>query len=381
MKKYDAVVIHFGEIWLKGRNRGAFVSRLYNNVQSALKDEDYGELENARDRFVVHLNKKSDIESIQNRLKSVFGIAWFAPMIICSSKISDIMKNAKGLYGKKEKVRIVAHRSYKLLDYNSLDLVKKFIDSKSLGFELDKDAENEISINITKDNAFISNGRTKGAGGLPVGCSGKAVVLLSGGIDSPVASVYAMKKGLYPIYIHMHAFPKNEQAQKSKIGKILKNLEKYSGKQKSYFVPSHLFQAAVATTDKKYELILFKRFIYKLAKSIAEAENAEVIVTGDSLGQVASQTVKNLIASEHDIGLFVMRPLIGFDKQEIINEAKRLDTFALSIQKYPDVCSLRAKNPTTSANPKVIDGIYNECKLDTVLEQTIRKSLVVESSR
>jgi tRNA uracil 4-sulfurtransferase len=379
LEKSNMIVMHFGEIWLKGRNRGNFIKQLYHNIKFALKDERYDTLENARDRFVLHLNKSSDVDGIIDKLQRVFGIAWFAPVLYASTKPAEILKISAKLYKKGDKVRVEVRRSFKGLKYNSQELIAEFLKNKSkFPFTLDRDGDKELTINLTKDHAMIIKERIRGAGGLPIGSSGRAIVLLSGGIDSPVASVYAMKKGLVPIYLHLHAFPKNETAANSKMKVLLKNLRGYHPNAKVYFVPSYIFQAATINTPKEYELVLFKRFVYKMAEKIAETEQAEVIVTGESLGQVASQTVKNLIATERGMEILVMRPLIAFDKQEIINEAKKLGTYDISIQSYPDVCSLRARNPSTSARFEVIDKLYKKSKLDSIITKSLKKSLVLQ---
>ena len=377
--KCEEIAVHFGEMWLKGRNRGTFVKKLRENVEASLKSEDYGRLENARDRFIIHLDKKSDAERIMQRLGKIPGISWFAPVFVTGNKKSEIIRAASGLYKKGEHVRIDAHRSYKRLDYNSMELIGDFLRKKDkLGFVPDRDAEKGLYINIAKDKAYLYREHVKGLGGLPVGTSGRAVVLLSGGIDSPVASVYAMKRGLQPIYLHVHAFPDNAKARNSKMKRILSVLAPYAPGSKVYYVPSHLFQATALKAPHQFELVLFKRFLYRLAEKIADDERAETIVTGESLGQVASQTVKNLIATEKGSGRLLMRPLIGFDKQEIVDTAKRLGTYELSVERYPDVCSIHSRNPSTAAMPKTIDRLYKELKLDNVVKASLKKSEAVE---
>jgi tRNA uracil 4-sulfurtransferase len=368
------IVIHFGELWLKGRNRGNFIKQLYRNIGLALRDERYESLENARDRFVLHLNGNSDIRAIEEKLSRVFGVAWFAPVIVTENTIPKIMRACMKLYGRDETVRITAHRSYKGLKFDSQQLIGEFLrNKKKFGFTLDKDSDNELKINMTKTNAMITKEKIVGAGGLPVGSSGNAIVLLSGGIDSPVASFYAMKKGLRPIYLHLHAYSDNKKAMESKMGGLMDVLNGYYPS-KCYFVPAHLFLASIMGTPKEYELVLFKRFAYRMAERLAEKENAEVIVTGESLGQVASQTVKNLIATERGTGSLIMRPLIGFDKIEIINIASKIGTYDISIKSYPDVCSIRARNPSTAAKPDTVDRLYKKCGLDSVITKSISKS-------
>ena len=379
MDKYECLVIHFGELWLKGRNRSSFVQRLHSNIQYALRDEDYSKIENLRDRFLLVLNKKSRIKSIESRLSFVFGISWFAPTLRCDNRLEVILKTSNTLLGKKDRVKIVPHRSLKSLAFNSSDVVSYFIKNmKKLKFEIDKDSESELYINITKKQAFVYKEKLQGPKGLPVGSSGSAVVLLSGGIDSPVASYYAMKRGLNPVYLHVHAFQSNSDPKLSKINDLASSLSKGALNSRVYYMPGHIFQSAALKIPRKYELVLFKLFLYRLAEEIAEKEKADCLVSGESLGQVASQTLGNLTASEHGIKRFIMRPLIGFDKQEIINIAKQIGTFDISIKEYKDVCSIAAKNPATSSTYQTIGKLWKSAAMDDVLKRTVKKMSMVE---
>jgi tRNA uracil 4-sulfurtransferase len=374
MNKYRGIVIHFGEIWLKGRNRGSFIRTLYSNIELALKDEDYDKLDNLRDRFFLLFDKNSDIESIKGKLSKIFGISRFSPVITTGNSLDEMLKAANKLLGKKDKVRIVPHRSVKTVSFNSTDIVSYFIkNTKKLNFKIGKDAEKDLFINASKDFAFLYTERIPGAGGLPVGSSGSAVVLLSGGIDSPVATFYAMKRGLKPIYMHVHAFADNEDKNLSKIKNLAEILSYYSADAKIYLMPGHIFQSAAMKIPRKYELVLFKLFLYKLAEQIAEKENADCMVGGESLGQVASQTVRNLTASQQGIKYLIMRPLIGFDKQEIVNVAKRIGTFDESIKKYKDVCSIAARNPATRSDPDTVKKFWKKAAMDSAAKITLKK--------
>jgi thiamine biosynthesis protein ThiI len=381
MKPGNVIVVHFGEIWLKGRNRSYFVGILLENIRGALKGTGCV-VQKMRDRFIVKIEKKADKEKAMDLLSTVFGISWYAPVTTVGNDMEEIVKTAVSMMDKKKTYRVAASRTYKQLQYNSMDITREVIkEAIAKGYNVDKDAADTIYINVMKGETMLYSDKRQGAYGLPVGCSGKAIVLLSGGIDSPVAAVYAMKRGLLPIYLHIHAFPKNSTAETSKMRNILQALSRYSGQSKCYYAPAHMFQAAVLGKADRLELVLFKRFAYKLAEEVAKSEKAKVIVTGESLGQVASQTASNLIATEHLSEFFMMRPLIGFDKQEIVNEAKRLGTYELSIKEYPDVCSINAKNPLTSARRNIVDRLYEECGLDEALERTIEKSTAVTISK
>ncbi|MCL5433450.1 MAG: tRNA 4-thiouridine(8) synthase ThiI [Candidatus Marsarchaeota archaeon] len=376
---YNKIVIHFGEIWMKGRNRPAFINKLLENIIISINGEKYDKIENMRDRFLLTLNNDSNINRIIDKLKYVFGISWFAPVLTVDNNINMIISNANILMNDKKNVKIIASRSFKDFKYNSYQIISKFINNiNKLTFNIDKNGKNILYINITKENTFLYKEKINGVGGLPVGSSGKVVVLLSGGIDSPVAAFYAMKRGLLPIFLHVHAFSDNEAVMHSKMNEILFLLNKYYPKAKCYIIPSHYYQTSILGISNKYELVIFKHFLYMMAHKIALKENANVIVTGESIGQVASQTVKNLIATEEGIKEFIMRPLIGFDKQEIIDIAKKLNTYELSIKPYVDVCSLKVKNPSTSVDAKIVKRLYKKFNIKKVESSSLKNALIFD---
>jgi thiamine biosynthesis protein ThiI len=401
MEKYDAVIVHFGEIWLKGRNRSRFIKILLDNIEHALNHAHSADaagkvqaksssrkssykISMEYDRVIVYFSKKSkksDFKAALERLSSVFGISWFAPCIICENRLDKIIESANAFPGIKDAViRLEAHRSYKNLDFDSRGIVSYFLENaEMLKFSLDSKAGKTLHINPTEKGCFLFLDKILGAGGLPVGSSGKAVILLSGGIDSPVAAYYAMKRGLKPIYLHAHAFSDNKEAKRSEKMKELGSvLRKYSSPSKIYFIPSHLFQTAAMGIPKKYEHVLFKRFLLEAAAEIAQSEGAKAIASGESLGQVSSQTLQNLIASDPGTGLLLIRPLIGMDKQEIINKAKQINTFEYSILKYKDVCSIIVRDPATNIKKELIDRLYKNLNLQSILSKTLKKSLVAE---
>ena len=376
--EYSAITIHFGEIWLKGRNRHNFTSLLTKNVKNVLDSESYS-LENSRDRIMLRLNRDSDIESMLYKLGHVFGISWFAPVCIAKNDIGSIMESSKEFFGKKDKIRIEAHRSTKNVPFNSTEIVTHFIkNAKKLPFSLDSKSDKILRINVTEKGTLLYPKKIRGLNGLPVGSSGTAVSLLSGGIDSPVASFYAMKRGIKPIFLHVHPFATNEEAKSSKITEIVRALSLYSGRSKIYYSPSHIFQAAALKANTRYEHILFKRFIYRLAEEAANKEGAESIITGESLGQVSSQTVSNLKSSEYGINKLIIRPLIAFDKQEIVNNAHVIGTHDLSIKPYKDVCSLNAMDPATHSDFLEIEKMYRRCKLDAAVKKTLKQTEALE---
>lgn len=380
--RYDSVLIRFGELWLKGGNRDMFIAALYGNVSKAIRGLKYKALSKQRDAFTIELDGKSDVKGLLSALSYVPGISWFSPVVSADPTIKGIMKKASSFSREaKGKVRVEARRSYKGHKFNSTELVSAMLKApmSSLKLDLDKDANDTLYITVGRERAFLHLNKITGIGGLPVGTSGRCIVLLSGGIDSPVASFYAMKRGLLPVYVHFHTFPDSGQAERSKIPGMVRQLARYSNGAKAYYIPAHIFQAAAMKMDTRYELVVFKRFMYSVASRIAKREGALSIVTGESVGQVASQTIENMAASQKGIEELIVRPLSGFDKGEIIDKARQLDTYDMSIQDYKDVCSIRIKRPATRATAQQVDRLYKKCGLRAVEGRSIKAALVKEA--
>jgi thiamine biosynthesis protein ThiI len=277
-------------------------------------------------------------------------------------------------------VKIDAHRAYKQLPFDSMDITQKIIKvADGLGIEpAIKGYEKELYVSVTKDAAFLSLGKEKGAGGLPVGSSGKGVILLSGGIDSPVAAWYAMKRGVEPVYVHLHAFQDAKEATEGKVSNIVARLSEFHPHYRMYFIPSHFFQAS-AFKSGRYELILLKAFMLRLAEKVAKKEGANLIFTGESLGQVASQTPENIGAEQYGIKLPVLRPLIGYDKEEIIRVARAIGTYEESVKPYADVCSINAKNPKLNAQREKIRELMSMIGISGIVNRSLKSAKVLSA--
>ncbi|MEM0154323.1 MAG: hypothetical protein QW814_00620 [Methanothrix sp.] len=375
--EYDGIVIHFGELWLKGRNRHDFINTLMRNIRLALPEAFAGKLENMRDRLILDVHSEEDASACMDALSNVFGISWFARFRKSGIDMDSIISIANSFFGEGENVRVEPHRSYKKGQMTSKDVVSNFIKRQSdLKFVPEKLGEKKLYVDLLEDFCIIHSEKHKGLGGLPIGTSGKAVILLSGGIDSPVAAYYALKRGLEPIYLHFYAYGSVEELYSTKMPRILDSLLKYYPRAKVYAIPVHLFQISAMKEQQKYEVVLFKKFIYETAQIVSEMENAKVIVTGESLGQVSSQTVENLTATSKGIRCLIFRPLLGFDKQEIIAMSKELGMYEVSIMPYKDACSLRSKNPVTRISQTALESIYLRAGLETIPSQSIEKAHV-----
>ncbi len=371
------IVLKFGELWLKGGNRNGYIRLLEQNIKAQLAGESFSL---SRDFDRLQLRCGADSGAIIAKLQKVFGLSSIEPAREARPTLDSIAEAASGLLNsalKPGSVLISSHRAYKQLPFDSRDVVARLQEvARSSGIETTtKGYEKELRVSVKADAAFVSLDRFKGAGGLPVGSSGKCIVLISGGIDSPVAAWYAMKRGAEPVYVHVHAFATNGNAEHGKVAELIGLLSGYCPKQKAYFVPSHVFQAKAARFGG-YEPVLFKAFLLKLAEKVAEKEGASSVYTGDSLGQVASQTAVNLVAEQRGIELPIMRPLIGFDKEEIVAVARRIGTYEESIKQYPDVCSINARHPKTAAKREVLGQMMKRMGMASVVTRSLRSASV-----
>ncbi len=387
--------VHCSEISLKGRNRYIFEDKLISNIRIALGNK-LSKIEKIERRIYF----ESDLaeSKVKDTLSRVFGIEWFARAYEIKkdkNKIEKFVVDYFISFGLGEKtIKVETKRGDKRLPFTSMEL------SKDIGAALVEklncradmhNPELRIYIEIMQQNkTFVHFEKIRGPGGLPIGSSGKVIALLSGGIDSPVASWMLMKRGANVIFLHVHSSVNEEKAKKSKIIELIRILAKWQNctttyfadhpddislesSTKIYFVDYSEFYKKTLAIPPKYELIMFRKFIYLLAQKIAERENARAIVSGDSLGQVASQTLENIYAINDGITLPIFRPLIGMNKKEIIEIAEKIGTYQISIKPYKDCCSLVARNPETKANADVVKKLSLDIDMEKIVAKTIEK--------
>ncbi len=230
-------------------------------------------------------------------------------------------------------------------------------------------------IEITNRYAFLYLEKIKGLGGLPVGVSGRAVSLLSGGIDSPVASFYAQKRGIELVFLHFHALPYVNKASLEKAEKIVKILNKYQFSSKLYLIPfADIQKEILLKTKASFRVVLYRRFMFRIAEILAKKEKAKVLITGESVGQVASQTLENIAVITRAISLPIFRPLICQDKQDIIEKAKEIGTYDISILPHQDCCSrFLPKRPATKANLTEVRKEENKLDIKKLIAKAIEK--------
>lgn len=376
------ILIHYGEIGIKGKNRAAFENCLVRNIRKALKGEivkirrEYG-------RIIVEEKEDANLNFIRERLSKIPGIENFSFVTVASPDIEDIKEKAFHIAKKASfsTFRIAARRASKNFPYTSMkvnEIVGEEI-RKKLGKKVDlENPDLTIFIEIGDKEAYVYKEKLKGIGGLPVGSQGKVVALLSGGIDSPVASWLMMKRGCSVFFVHF--YNENLVASPKKIEEIIEKLTEYQMESKAYFIPFGRIQYdIVANVAAKYRMIIYRRVMARVAEKIANREGAKAIVTGDSIGQVASQTIDNILCIYAASKLPVLPPLIGMDKKEIIEMAKKIGTYEYSIKAYDDCCSFMvAKHPATKANLQDIEKMEERIEMD--IEKIMEKAEIKEFS-
>jgi len=383
----NVIIVHYAEIALKGKNRSFFEKILKNNIERALKNFKIS-IKKISTRFVIECDELNDKkEEIFQILKNVIGIAYFSYGISVDCNIDEIKKRTVEFLKEKNfnTFRISAVRSDKKFPLTSQkinEVIGRYVCenlNKKVSLE---NFDIEVFIEITDKKAFIYTEKIKGIGGLPVDDSKKVVALISGGIDSPVASFYAMKRGCKVVFVHFHSFPYTGIESIEKVKNIVKILNKFQFKSKIYLIPFLNIQREifVKTVEfERYRIIIYRRFMLRIAEKICEYENAYAIVTGDDIGQVASQTLENIKTINSVCSFPVFRPLIGFDKEEIINKAKEIGTYQISILPHCDTCTIfMPKYPATKSNSKIIEKIEKNFDIDKMVEDAIKKAEIIE---
>jgi len=386
--KYDFIICHYAEIGLKGKNRKFFEEKLIENLKKALAGLGCRKIKRISGRILVELDEKIKEDKIKEALKNVFGVAYFSFAVSCQQEIGIIKeKVVELLKSKKFKTfRIETKRSEKDFSLTSQEINEKVgeyvlgkLKSQNAKLKVDlEDPDVTCFIEIVEKYAFLYLEKTKGPGGLPVSVSGKAISLLSGGIDSPVASFYGMQRGIKIIFLHFTSYPFTEQASIEKVKKIVKILNKFQFQSKLYLIPFLDIQKEILLKTKaKLRVVLYRRFMFKIAEVLAKKEKIKALITGESVGQVASQTLENIGVIEEAIKSLVLRPLIGMDKEDIIKKGKEIGTFDVSILPAQDCCQrFLPKHPETRANLKEVKEEEKKLDVEKLIKQAIKKAKV-----
>ncbi len=372
-------ILHYNELALKGRNRPKFEKRLARNVRTALKDLGEVDVQRFHSHFIVEASGEIPEPELCARLSKIFGIAYFAPTRIVPAKYDAIAETAlalaDGVVTPETTFKVDTRRGDKRFPMTSVEINAEIgsliVDATHAPVQL-KDPDVTLTIQIYENAAYLFIRRIPGPGGLPLGVSGRLMILLSGGIDSPVAAQMMMKRGGSPNFVHFHLLPDEEMVRKSKVVEMAYALmDPHRIPAPLFMISAELFEVAISTVETRAATVVFRRFVTRAAERLARRRNALALVTGDNLGQVASQTLKNMSVISKATEMPILRPLVGFDKTEIVGAAKELGTYELSIRPYRDPCSMRASNPATWANLEQVLEVEEQIEVDALLEETL----------
>ncbi|MCB0422205.1 MAG: tRNA 4-thiouridine(8) synthase ThiI [Bdellovibrionales bacterium] len=389
MNLYASLVLNFDEIWLKGLNRKFYIKILRKNVrktvQSLMNSEFTYHSEGAK-HILEHSEGFSD--SVVKALRKIPGICSVSPSIkvTADEELEAIQKaiaiELENLSEKPKTFRVTTKRTNKKFPLKSMEVSRRVGGWVKAQFQLTPQMvqpDLEITLRIIEDSVYVSTVTYPGVGGLPVGTSGHMVCLLSGGFDSPVASFLMSKRGVDQTFVFFHAYPFVGDEVVEKIEALTKELSRYQRYAKLFIVPFGTIQKNIADHCKQdYRTILFRAYMIKTANELARRLKAKAIITGDALSQVSSQTIENIAAVDAVSRLPIFRPLIGFNKLEIINMSKTIETHDISILPHDDACSLFApKHPVIRADKKYCKEFIAQLPLEEEIQKAIEESQVI----
>jgi thiamine biosynthesis protein ThiI len=372
------ILIHYHEINLKRNNRAWFESHLLQNIDSILKGLKYKSVQRFAGRLLVELSPDSPVEEIAFRIGMIFGIANFAATWEVAAEIEAIRSGLAELIPSVnfESFKIDARRGTKNFPLNSQELNQQlgsFVQEITKAKVRMENPDAVFYVEIAGDRAFLYLRRISGSGGLPTGTGGRVLCLLSGGIDSPVAAYRLMRRGCRVLYVHFHSFPHTSIESQQKVRRILQILSRPQLESTLYLVPfAEVQREIVAFAPPPMRVILYRRFMIRIAQAIAQKEKISALVTGDSLGQVASQTLENIRTISSAAILPIFRPLIGADKEEIMNTARAIGTYEISIQPDQDCCSLFVpRHPETMSSQEQADRAELELDIPRLTQSAL----------
>ncbi|MBI3859877.1 MAG: tRNA 4-thiouridine(8) synthase ThiI [Thaumarchaeota archaeon] len=373
-------VVHYSEIALKGKNRPVFARLLRYNLRRALAQVGKVAVHESEGRLV--LDFEGDESDAEERIAKVFGVAWFARASIVPSEYDSIREEvvARAESHPGGTFRITARRTDKSFPIGSQELATRLggdVVSRTGRTVSLSEPDLAVNVDVLKGMAMVYSSKSRGPGGLPVGTSGRVLHLFSGGIDSPVAAWLMMKRGCRPVYLHFYLAPTPEYAIKSKVIKEVRRLSDYSGKSTVVLVPFAQYQIATTGVPGDLEPSLFRRFMRVTAESLAAKFGASAISTGDCLAQAASQTVWNLGVFDEGSSLPILRPLLAYDKEEVIQLARKIGTYEVSLEEYKDCCAIVTRHPKTRAKRELISQFAERLAFDQLARESVDAATLV----
>ncbi len=386
-KKETTILLSVGELWLKGANRRDFVAQLKRNIRATAAVNAVEIVETSSRQARLLCRCYGEEKNVFRVFDSVCGVSRYAPVEVLPPKIEALEEavDRRLSHLRDRKIKTVAFetkRSDKAFPLTSPQINARLGElAGKYGLRVDyKGAAERFVTVVEAEEIFFAGGWRQGPGGLPVGTSGRVLLLFSGGIDSPVAAYRLLRRGCRVDYVHFHSLPNNEAVVNSKITEIIKILNTFGGEAKLFVLPYLTFDLAInaARIKSRTEVVMFKNFMHRLAAHLASEHGYEAVANGDNLAQVASQTIWNMRAGSYAVDALLLRPLLAADKTDIIDEARRIGTYEQSLVTYKDCCSLTAKNPRTGVNISSFKKDLENFPLRKVIEETLAQMSVYQ---
>jgi thiamine biosynthesis protein ThiI len=382
-----SIVVHYKELALKGKNRSWFIRMLVRNLQFALAGLHVQAIRQVMGRIELELAPEADWPAVRDRLRTVFGIAYFSPAGRGPLDLDALSAAILGDLGDRaaESFRVTARRTDKRFPLTSPQIEREVGGriKQATGWHVDLGAPAlTVHVDMLPDGAFYFFGKDPGAGGLPTGTGGRVACLLSGGIDSPVAAYRLMRRGCSVLLIHFHSYPILSRASQEKVREIAALLTRYQLRSRLMLVPfGEVQQKVLLAVRPELRVVMYRRLMLRIAERLARRWRARALVTGEVIGQVASQTLDNLTTIAGATTMEVLRPLVGMDKDEIIVEAQRLGTFPISIIPDQDCCQLfTPAHPATRVTPRQIEEAERALPIDELVDAAV-SAVAVEQFR
>ena len=378
----EILLCKYGEIVLKGANRKYFEDMLCREMKK--KARAYGNFDIYRAQSTIYIEPKddeADVDGMFEAASKVFGIVAISRAAVCEKNMEDIERVTReyipAFLGGKKTFKVEGKRSDKSFHLDSMELAREIggvILDCCRGIKVDvHNPDVTVKVEIREFGAYVSAGQFKGAGGMPVGTNGRGMLLLSGGIDSPVAGYMMAKRGVRLDAIHFESFPYTSERAREKVLELARIVSEYAGEIYVHVVSlTHIQEELVKACEEDYFTLLLRRYMMTIAEKVAKEKGAEALITGESLGQVASQTIQALGVTDNAVNMPVFRPCIGMDKEEIIQISRKIGAFETSIQPYEDCCTVfTPKHPRTKPELEKVLVQENKLDFDALVEEAI----------
>lgn len=386
MVNYDTVLIRYGELSTKGKNRKDFITRLFHNIRYMLREYTDLEYQKTYDRIYIKLNG-TDPAGVREKLQKVFGISSFSFTEKVDNDIQTIRNTCIRIANDTDKktFKVITKRHDKSYPMRSDEVNRQVAGAILHNSDLKVDVHNPdlpIRIEIHQDCAYITSEKIPGAGGYPSGINGRVLLMLSGGIDSPVAAYELMKRGLFVEAVHFSSPPYTSEAAKQKVLTLAGMVSEYQGHMKVHVINFTKLQLEIyKTAGDPYAVTLMRRMMFRLAQKVAENNRCLAIGTGESVGQVASQTLESIACINSVCTIPVFRPLICCDKVEIIDKARKIGTYETSILPYEDCCTIfDPKNPVTKPSIEKSEKYESRFDYESMIDEALCEDEVITVS-